>query len=186
FSQVTARGKLVTWSVMGSDGADVADGLMSQEVPIELSAEGSSFYHLLISGGSASYRVDVEGGAWAVDGTLSDQGLHFLGKLSPVYFEVPRGVSSFHLGLGATPPGETAQATLYAPDGREAAKFDCTEAPLDQQEITVGAGDAGWWKLVVSEAPTGVLDDVWIKPGDELSGFFSIDPAQALNVRRTE
>jgi len=186
FSNVSARGKLVSWLVVGADGAEVASGLMSQEVPIELDAEGSAHYHLIISAGSASFKMAVTDGAWAVDGTLSDQGLHFLGALSPVYFEVPAGVGEFHIGLGATPPGETGLATLFAPDGREVATFDCTEMPLDRKLITVGAGDAGWWKMVVTEAPTGVLDDVYIKLEDELSGFLSIDPEGALSVRRTE
>lgn len=185
FSSITARGKLVTWTLLGARGEAIADGLMSAEVPVEMDQEGSAFYHLLISAGSASFRVDVERAAWAVNGTMSNQGLHFLGKLSPVYFEVPPGVASFHLGLGAEPPGETALATLYAPDGREVARFNCTEVPLDYQQIAAGPNDAGWWKLVVSEAPTGVIDDVYIKPGPELSGFFAIAPVQALSVRHT-
>jgi hypothetical protein len=186
FSNVTSRGKLVSWMVVGADGAEVESGIMSMELPIELDAEGSAHYHLIVSAGSARFKMAVDGGAWAVDATLDDQGLHFLGALSPVYFEVAEGTAEFHLGLGATPPGETGMATLFAPDGREVASFDCSLMPLDLQEITVGAGDAGWWKLVVSEAATGVLDDVWIKSGDELSGFFCIDPTRALSVRRTE
>ncbi len=186
FSQVSARGKLVSWLVVGADGAEVASGLMSTEVPIELDAEGSAHYHLIVSAGSASFKMAVDGGAWAVDGMLSDQGLHFLGALSPVYFEVPAGVDAFHIGLGAGPPGETAIATLFAPDGREVETFDCTEMPLDRKLITVGAGDAGWWKMVVTEAGTGVLDDVWIKPESELSGFICIDAARALSVRKVQ
>lgn len=186
FRNVSARGKLVTWAIVGANGEDIGSGLMSTEVPIELDAAGSGHYHLAISAGGASFQMAVEGGAWAADGTLTDEGLHFLGKLSPVYFEVPEGVTSFHLGLGATPPGETAAAKLIAPDGREVASFDCSEMPLDRQQIAVGAGDAGWWKLVVTDAATGIIDDVWIKPGPELSGYFCIDPAAALSVRKAE
>ena len=79
-------------------------------------------------------------------------------------------------------PGETAVATLVAPDGRPAAEFDCTKVSVDWQQIALKAPSAGWWKLEVKRAATGALDDVWIKPGDELSGYFSLAPGQALGV----
>ena len=182
FSRITTRGKLVTYSVYRPDGKAVASGLMSAEVPIDLAAEGSPYYHLAISAGSASFMVEVTGAAWAVDGSLGDQGLHFLSTVTPVYFNVPNGVSAFHLSLEATPPGETALATLYAPDGQPVADFDCTSVSVDRKEIPVPPGGAGWWKIQITRAPTGALDDVWIKAGDELGGYFSLAPAQALRV----
>jgi hypothetical protein len=182
FSRISARGKLVTYSVYRSDGTEVASGLMSAELPVELAAEASPYYHLAISAGTASFMVEVTNAAWAVDGRLDDRGLHFLGSVTPVYFNVPRAVSSYHLSLEATPPGETAMATLYAPAGNPIAEFDCTRVSVDRQRILVPSGSAGWCKLEVQRAPTGALDDVWIKAGDELSGYFSLSPAQALNV----
>jgi len=182
FSRISARGKLVTYSVYRSDGTEVAGGLMSAEVPIELAAEGASYYHLAISAGSASFMVEVTGAAWAVDGNLGDQGLHFLGTVTPVYFHVPEPAAAFHLSLEATPPGETAVATLYAPDGQPVAEFDCTSVSVDRKEIAVPTGSAGWWKFQVKRAPTGALDDVWVKAGDELSGYLCLAPAHALDV----
>jgi hypothetical protein len=182
FSRISTRGKLVTYSVYRSDGTEAASGLMSAEVPVELPAEGSPYYHLAISGGSASFMVDVSGAAWAVDVSHGDQGLHFLGTVTPVYFRVPAGAGAFHLSLEATPPGETAVATLYAPDGQPAAEFDCTRVSVDRKKIAVPSATAGWWKLEIERAPTGALDDVWLKAGDALSGYFSLAPAQALEV----
>ncbi len=186
FSRITTRGKLVQYTVHGADGAEISAGIMSAEVPIELDAVGSPHYHLVISGGSATYMVEVEGGAWAVSGAVDSKGLHLLNKVTPLYFEVPPGCPSFRLTLQATPPGETALATLYAPDGREVESFRAVEMPVDRKEIAVGAGDAGMWKLVISEAETGVVDDVWVDLGDEIPGWFSLDPAQALSVRSAQ
>ncbi len=186
FGRITARGKLVQFTVHGADGEEIAGGIMSAEVPITLDAAGSPVYHLLIAAGSASFTMDVEGGAWAVSGHVDDQGLHLLGKVTPLYFEVPAGCESFRLSLQATPPGETALGTLYAPDGREAATFRAVEMPIDRQEIAVGAGDAGVWKLVISPAEVGVIDDVWIDLSDDLSGWFSLDPENALAVKVEE
>ena len=143
---------------------------------------GSSYYHVVISAGSASFMVEVTGAAWAVDGTLDDKGLHFLGNVTPLYFRVPEQTATLHLSLEATPPGETAVATLYAPDGQLAAEFDCTSLSVDRRKIAVPKGRHGWWKLQVRPAPTGAMDDVWIKPGDELNGYFSPAPAQVLDI----
>lgn len=182
FSRIATRGKLVTYSVYRADGTEVTSGLMSGELPIELDATDSRYYHLIISAGSASYMVDVSGAAWAVDSQLSDQGLHLLNKVTPVYFRVPDGQRTFHLSLEATPPGETAVATLYAPDGKMTAEFDCTSVSVDRKKISVAAGNTGWWKIQVDRAPIGAIDDVWIKAGEELSGYFSLVPGHALDI----
>ncbi len=38
------------------------------------------------------------------------------------------------------------------------------------------------WKFIVEPATRGTLDDVWIKAGPELPGYFSLVPDQALSV----
>ncbi|MBT5607885.1 MAG: DUF4838 domain-containing protein [Lentisphaerae bacterium] len=185
FSSISARGKLVTYAVHGANSEEVTAGLMSAEVPIHLEAAGSPYFHLTISAGSASFMVNVRGGAWAVkqpSDSLDSKGLHLLNKVTPIYFHVPEQVASFHLSLQATPPGETAIATLFAPDGRAAATYDCSELPVDRKNIEVNPPDRGWWKIAIAPAPTGVVDDVWVQVGDELPGWFSLVPEQALSV----
>lgn len=184
FDSVTARGKLLTWSLYGADGAEIAGGLVSVEVPIALDAAGAGLYHLVIRGGSASYRLQVDGAAWACDGRVGEQGLHFLSRATPLYVEVPAGLASFRLALAADPPGETAIATLVAPDGTVAARFDCSAVSVDRQVIAPAT--AGWWKLVIEPAAVGVLDDVYVSAGPELAGFFSLAPEAALSVRKVE
>ena len=183
FRNIAARGKLVRYSLCGADGEEIAAGLLSAEVPLTLDGAGSAYYHLFISAGSASFAMNVKGAAWAANGRLTDQGLHFLGKVTPLYFEVPAGLKSFHLSLEATPPGETAVATLYRPDGTEAAKYDCTAKSVDLQAVDAVPG---WWKLVIEPAPVGVLDDVYVMAGEELSGWFSTEPGGALGVKVAE
>ncbi|NUQ64960.1 MAG: DUF4838 domain-containing protein [Pirellulales bacterium] len=184
FSQITARGKLITYRVFSPDGSEVTSGLASAEVPIVLSADGNKYYHLVVSAASATFMIEATGAAWAVDGAFGNKGLHLLGATTPLYFHVPAGVESFHLSLEADPPGEVAVATLYAPDGRKAGEFDCTAVSVDRKLISVPSQAAGWWKLAIEKAPAGPIDDVWVKPGDELSGYFSLEPARALGVTR--
>jgi hypothetical protein len=183
FSGITSRGGLPTWQLYDAAGTRVAHGVITGETAVTLPAGPPQVYQLTISAGSASFSLSVKGASWAAFGRVADQGLHFLQTVSPLYFEVPEGVSSYHLWLAASPPGETALATLYAPDGSEVSRFDCSQKPIDWQKIAVKPGQAGVWKLVISEAPTGVLDDVWVKPGEELPGYFSLDPDALLGAR---
>ena len=182
FSRISTRGKLVTYSVFRADGTEQVSSLMSGEVPLELPATDSPYYHLAIAAGSASFMIEVDGAAWAVNGGLNDQGLHFLGAAPDLYFEVPGGVKTFKISLEATPPGETAVARLHAPDGKSIAEFDCTRLSVDRQSIPVTPENAGWWKMRIDKAPTGALDDVWVKLGRGLNGYFSLSPGQALRV----
>jgi len=185
FSNITARGGMVKVQVYDDAGALSDQGVMSAEVPIQLPA-GPAYYQLIIAGGSHSFRMAVKGAAWAVHGQTDDKGLHFLGKTTPLHFEVPAGIGKFPLWLASDAPGETAAGSLYAPDGRKVASFDTSKTPVDLQQIAVGPQDAGWWTLVFEQPAAGIVDDAWIKQGEPLSGFFSLDPAAALSVQKTK
>ena len=183
FPAVKRRGPLPVCVVYDAKGKEVERQILSVDAPLTLPAAGSPYYLLTFNVGSATFSVEVKGAAWAVEGRMSDEGLHLLGAAPPLYFEVPEGVKTFHLWLAAGPPGETAVATLTTPAGRVAARFDCTQKQIDDQRVEAQAGEAGFWKLTIEKAPTGVLDDVYVKPGKELPGYFSFAPEQALSVR---
>ncbi|MGI5820195.1 MAG: DUF4838 domain-containing protein [Armatimonadota bacterium] len=184
FRNVTARGRLLQYAVLGAGGEEITAGLVSTEVPIELDAVGSPHYHLLITAGPATFRVDVEGAAWAVSSDVDSKGLHMLGRAAtPLYFQVPAGTEAFHLSLEGSFPGETVVGRLIAPDGREVEVFRAVERPIDRKRVSVGPNDAGWWKLLIEEAEVGVLDDYWVNLGNEIPGWLSIDPDRALSVR---
>ncbi len=185
FRRIASRGKLITYRVFESDGSEVGGGLASEGVPLVLDGtdSDSDYYHVVIAGGTASFTIDVKEAAWAVDGGLSDQGLHLQGRSTPLYFYVPAGTGPFHLSLEAEPPGETAAATLTDPTGQSMAEFDCTQVSVDRQEITPNNEQSGWWRLDVRQAPRGALDDYWIKLESPLRGYFSLDPKQAADVR---
>jgi len=183
FSRIAARGKLVQYAVYGADGAEISGGIMSAEVPLQLDAAGSPHYHLMIAAGSASFMLEVEGGAWAVSDSVDGKGLHLLNSVTPLYFEVPEGCATFRLAVQGTPPGETVAATLYAPDGRQVEDFRVVEMPIDRKDIAVGANDAGWWKLTLQDAEVGAIDDVWVDLGEGVPQWFSLRPDQALSVR---
>jgi len=181
FARVTARGKLVSYSVTGPEGETVESGLVSADVPIRLDPAGAPVYHLFIAAGGASYGLSIEHAAWAADASAG-KGLHFLGHPAPVYFEVPAGTASFTLDLESDAPGETAAGILYDPSGREVARFDSSALGVDRK--TIQPAPAGWWKLVITEAATGVLDDVYVRVGAPVSTWYGLDPSHLLSVRQ--
>ncbi|QDU90339.1 hypothetical protein Pla175_37430 [Pirellulimonas nuda] len=183
FGHIQSRGELVTYNVYGPDGSEVASGVMSADAPVVLEPADMAYYHLTISARSASFAVHVSGAAWGVDGNLSDEGLHLLGRSSPVYFYVPEAAPPLHLSLGAAAPGETAVATLFAPSNRRVAEFDCSATPVDRKQIETAPEEAGWWKLDIRPAPTGGIDDVRVSLEGHDSGYFSLVPDQALQVQ---
>ena len=186
FRLTRTYGSLLWYHVHDPAGEELVRGTLNAGTPLELDPARDDYYQLTIEAGSAFYELSVSGAAWALNGNVTDRGLHLIQKTTPFYFEVAPGLQSFGLWLAATPPGETALATLSAPSGRAAAQFDCTLKPIDEQQIDVRDGEAGVWRLDVKQAQTGVVDDVWIKPGAELSGFLSPVPEQALSVRPAE
>ena len=184
--RLDARGALPTVVFYDAAGEELQRDVLRPNEPVVLEPTGAEYYHAWIEAGSAFYGLEVEGAHWAVSDAQGGKGVHFLGDLTPLYFRVPAGLDSFSLWLGAEPPGETAAGVLYAPDGREVTTFDCTAKSIDEQEFAVEAGDAGWWVLVPTEPATGVVDDVYMRLGDELSGWFCLDPEHALIVTPEE
>ncbi len=183
FSAVTTRGRPLKYQLYNAAGGQTDQGLVSAEVPVTVPA-GSDYYLLAISAGSASFALEVTGAGWALAGAVDAHGLHFLGRTTPLYFEVPAAVTSFDLCLSSDAPGETAAANLHAPDGALVASFRTVTKTVDAQVIEVAAGQAGVWKLVPTKPDAGIVDDVYIRPGDQLPGYFSLVPAQALSVTR--
>lgn len=176
-------GALLWYHVYDPEGKELSRGTLNSREPAPLPAVDVPYFLVEIRAGSAFYEVEIEGASWAAYGRVTDKGLHLIQRVTPLYFDVPADVTSFRLWIAASPPGETAAATLFSPTGRVAAEYDCTQMQVDQQRISVQPGEAGVWKLVPRAAETGVLDDIWIKPGDELPGFFSFSPDQVLSVR---
>jgi hypothetical protein len=183
FSSITSRGGMVKYQLFDAQGALADQGVMSAEVPVKLPA-GTPHYQLITADGNYSFSLTVKSATWAAYSRVGEQGLHFLSKTTPLHFEVPAGVTKFALWLSSDAPGETAAATLYAPDGQKVASFNTTQRPVDRQDVAVAPQQAGWWTLTFEKPETGVVDDVYIKLGNEVPGFVALDPTAALAVQK--
>jgi hypothetical protein len=181
FGDITARGILVKYQLYNPTGESVDQGVVSTEVPLTIPS-GSEYVLLNLSAGTASFSMQVINANWALYGLVDSRGLHMIGETTPWYFEVPAGTTSFGIWLSSDAPEETAKATLYSPDGKAVATFLTTTKTTDAQQINVPVGQTGVWKVAIEPADTGGLDDVYMKLGSELPGYFSLVPEQALSV----
>jgi len=184
FRSITSRRGLMMWSLYNAEGVRVEQGVVSHDAPISLPTDGSEYYQLVINGSGSSFALTVKDAAWALAGFIDGSGLHFLGRTTPLYFEVPEGVASFELWLSSDAPGETAAAKLYTPDGKQVASFRTVEKTVDMQSFKVAPGQSGIWKIVAEKADVGAIDDVFIKLGPQLAGYLSIDPQAVLGITK--
>jgi hypothetical protein len=181
-TNVISRGEMLQYSLLDSVGKEIHSGLTSHETSFSFPSRSGQYYHLLLSARAASYTVRIQNAPSVVSTQMRD-GLHFLGKCTPIYFHVADDVEAFTLDLRSGFPGETTQAELFNPDGQLVSSFTTVDKPVDTQSVKTLGSDAGFWKLVISEAPQGALDDVYLIFDKQLSGFVTIDSTAFLIVQ---
>ncbi|NLF18626.1 MAG: DUF4838 domain-containing protein [Lentisphaerae bacterium] len=175
-------GSLIWVHLFDGQAGEIRRGVISPSSPFRFEARAGECFGLTIQSSRDFYRVEVDNADWGLSTAVSDEGLHLIQKVTPLYVHVPAGVERFSLWLAASPPGETAAARLISPRGREAAVFDCSERRVDQQAVAVEPGEDGFWRLDIRPAATGVLDDVYVRLLDGLAPWVVVQPAQGLIV----
>ena len=92
--------------------------------------------------------------------------------------------NNFTVTISSRTPGETAKAELYDPANKLVKTLRTIESSIDTCSAKNHTNESGFWKLIISKAEKGILDDVWIRLDPKLSGYFSIDPRQLLIVKK--
>mgnify|MGYP001407909123 CR=1 FL=1 len=170
--------KVLTYAVYDSEGMHITRGSLVDETEIRFSAIAGETYHLFLTG-SGFFTLDMPDVAYAVDGRKQ---IHFLGYATPLYFHVPAEVRSFTLTMRSAGPVETAVAKLLDPQNGPVATFRTVERQVDKQTIDCPDNSGGHWKLVVTKADKGILGDVFVEFGPELTGYCSLEPEKLLVV----
>ncbi len=185
-TKLSPANTLVLYSVFTAAGARLTGGALRPGTPAVFAGTAGQVYYVEINGGTAVYELTVQGAPYALAANSEKAGLHLLGKTTPLYFEVPSGVSQFSLALSSDSPGETALGHLYAPDGSLVRTFDTQTASVARAVVstTETAGrSAGFWRLEISKAPQGVLDDVFASLDAAIPQWFLVDPAAPLSIQ---
>ena len=174
--------KILIYAVYDSEGVQVVRGSLVDTTDIRFSAVAGEIYHLFLTG-AGFFALDMPDIAYAVNGRKQ---IHFLGHATPMYFHVPAEVRSFQLTMRSGVPIETAVAKLLDPQNRMVTTFRAVEQPEDKQTIDCRDNSPGHWKLVVNKADKGILGDVLIEFGPELTGYCSLEPEKLLVVHPAE
>jgi hypothetical protein len=82
--------------------------------------------------------------------------------------------------LASDSPGETAHATIYSPDGKQAAELDTAVQPAQTANLE---GQSGFWKVDISKAKSGVLDDIYLQIDANMPQWININPAVPLEIK---
>lgn len=160
------------WFLNGPDGEIVQDGVVQpgESLKLDVPAQQAGVYNLVCDPGANAAQVTLLNDHAALLG----QSVSFIGETAPLYIFVPPGLKSFRVTLQTSAPGETAKLTVLDPDGKEAASGCTGEKGTYVAQVQVPAGmDDKAWGIVLSKAPTGVLEDISLQLDDRVPAYWA-------------
>ncbi len=105
--------------------------------------------------------------------------LHMLGA-GELYFFVPPAAQRFSVVARGQGRSETAKITVVSPTGAEVASAEALGGSTARAEIVAPQPSGRVWKLVVSKASEGTLEDVTLYLSGDVAPFVALTPASAL------
>jgi len=127
-------------------------------------------YTLVCQSGEVCNTVNCDAPGFVLDAGKS--GLHFMSRLQPLYFYVPKGVKEFQL-TGEGQGIERFNLKVVAPDGRPALEKEDVSA-AETFTVAVPEGQDGQpWLLDLARPTHGILEDVQVKFSENIPPFFS-------------
>jgi hypothetical protein len=176
--RVSNGSPFVSYALKDAQSQVLASGVLQANQPVIFEAKAQTPYFLAVPSGIVELAIEGAAAAYQTNGAEGRQ-MHLFGKPQTLYFHVPEGVSKWDLMLSSAVPGETAKAIITAPDGKQAAILETTTVPTQSAALE---GKAGFWKIEIVPAATGVLDDIYLIFDKDLSPWASVDPSLPLEV----
>jgi hypothetical protein len=167
----------ISYVLKNAKNAQLLSGILTKDKPVTFEATANTSYYLYINSGI--YTISVEGAGAAVKTNSEERRLHLFGDPATLYYYVPANSPKWTLMLASESPGETAHATIYSPNGKQAAELDTAVQPAQTATLN---GESGFWKVDVSKAASGVLDDVYIQIHADMPQWININPAEPLEI----
>ncbi|MCD6352060.1 MAG: hypothetical protein J7M26_08065, partial [Armatimonadetes bacterium] len=113
-----------------------------------------------MNAGSNAYRI-LKGPAHLALEASARHPFHLLGG-GEVYFYVPEGTREFTAVVRGQGAGETARVTVYDPADKAAGTAEALKGMTARVPVKVREGQGKVWKLVISKASEGTLEDVYL------------------------
>jgi len=182
FPRLVTRGDQVRCFVHDVSGRQIAMAMLGEGDVIRFPGRQGEKYYLHILADTASFGLEVEGAAYALDSRIQDKGLHFLADYVPVYFYVPTSRDELTVGLsGWRAEGENAAADLVAPNGRVTGVIDLRNALAGRAKVPAGSA-AGIWTIRLRKPTLASGDDLWVSVDQRLSPWVFLDPSDPILV----
>ncbi|MBC7287984.1 MAG: hypothetical protein H5T86_08055, partial [Armatimonadetes bacterium] len=128
--------------------------------------------------GSNSYSVVAGPRHLAVEATEACP-VHLIGP-AEVYFFVPPGAQRFAAVARGQGEGETAKISVVSPTGEVLAEAEALGGAAAYAEVTNPSPAGQVWKIVVSKASVGTLEDVTLYLVGDVSPYISLTPSSVL------
>lgn len=167
------------WSLADAEGAVVADGVIEpgKAASLDVAVPKAGVYSFVEDPGANGGQVILRNDHAALLGKIAT----LIGETAPLYVYVPAGTKAFTVTLKSPAPGETAKLTVLDPQGHEVTSGATGEQTVYKAEVKVPAGmDGKAWGLVISKAPTGVIEDLTLSVSDNLPGYWAQAPDRLL------
>ncbi len=168
----------VSYVLQDENNQVVSTGPLNAGQTVKFSALANKPYYFYIPNGITELSIEGAGAAYQTNLAEGAQ-LHLYGKGSTLYYYVPAGVKSWDLTLSSAVPGETAKIIITAPNGKtselETVTIPSHRATLDGQE--------GFWKIELTQASSGIIDDVYLIFDRNLPQWVSTSPSVPLVIR---
>ncbi len=184
-TKVTKPDATVRYDAYSASGTKIGGAMLQPGAPERFLGSAGQIYYVELDAGMVAYEMELKGAPWALAADAEARGVHFCGHTTPLYFQVPAGMSEFSLSVSSSSPGETSLGKLYAPDGKLVHTFDTQTTPVAKAMISTqqaGAGGGGFWCLSVEKAPQGGFDDVYVVLDAPLPQWFTLDAAVPLTI----
>jgi len=167
----------ISYVLKDTKNTKLLSGILTKGKPITFEAAAKTPYYLYINSGI--YTISVDGAGAAVKTNSKEHRLHLFGNPATLYYYVPAHSPQWTLMLASSSPGETAHATIYSPDGKQAAELDTATQPAQTAKLT---GQSGFWKVDINKAASGVLDDIYIQVDANMPQWINLNPAEPLEI----
>lgn len=171
----------ISYVLKDSKNAPLLSGILTKGKPVTFDAKAKTAYFLYVNSGI--YTLSIDGAGAAVKTNSKERRLHLFGNPATLYYYVPANSPKWTLMLASASPGETAHATIYSADGKQAAELDTAIQPAQTATL---AGQSGFWKVDISKAKSGVLDDIYLQLDPNLPQWININPTEPLEIAPTK
>jgi hypothetical protein len=168
----------ISYVLKDAKNTQLLSGILTKGKPITFEATANTPYFLYINSGI--YTLSIDGAGAAVQTNSEESRLHLFGSPATLYYYVPANSPKWTLMLASESPGETAHATIYSPDGKQAAELDTAVQPAQTANLN---GQSGFWKVDISKAKSGVLDDIYLQIDSDMPHWININPAEPLEIK---